>query len=86
MDPIVRTIPEQVDVSSDLQYIYIRVDSKTAGIQAVRANGQRDRANVDLPTLVATLSATKQATIRMFLRQIVADGFGMDVADVPEVV
>ena len=86
MDPIVRTIPEEVDVTSDLNYIYIKPDTKIAGIQALRANGQRDRAEVDLATVVANASVADRAIIRIFLRQIVATGFNMPLADVPDVV
>jgi len=86
MDTIIRDIPEQLAVSTDLLYLIIRPETKKADVIIMDNDARRERIRVDLPTVVAGTTPTQQATIKMFLRQIVAAGLGMDVADVPDVV
>ena len=85
MDPITRTIPEQIDVVSNLAYIVIRVPEKEARLHNILSNDTRERPNVALPALAATMTAPEQAAVRLFLRMIVADGLNMPLVDVPEV-
>jgi len=86
MDPVIRTIPEQIDAEATPAYIYIRIDDNVAHVRWRDGDGRVSTDLAVLSTVVANATTEQQTTIKIFLRMIIAEALGVSLADVPEVV
>ena len=83
MEPILKTIPEQVDAEIIPEKIAIYVDSKIATV-AYNQMGTMFYGDIHIPTMIAAATPEDQEVIKTFFKQLLAQAVGVATSSVPD--